>query len=379
MMTDEEVMQKLEEVTKNAQQHQLETLRSILHHNGSVRYLQSFKGSVDVNTYTSVVPLSTYEDYVEYINQMADGNRDPLLSVDPLLGFFYSSGTTSSNMKPKLIPWFDSSLYKATTFIVIQTNQALLQVAMRKAVIKTLGGPQPELANRIRLICEGKNWGGIVYRLWPNIHYVRCVSTGSVQQYYQKLKYYAGDVPILGGDYFSSECCAALNLDIMQPPETTRYTILPITAYFEFLPFNTNEDNDVSKEAVALSSVQVGNMYEVVVTTYNGLYRYKMGDIVRVVGFYNSSPQVEFVMKAPKSPGEILTEKDLISGVKNFQQVLKGVMRIDIVKCASFLEQESRPKQLKVFIEVQEEDNFLEELYFIDGEWLGSYVQGAEG
>ncbi|RDX95372.1 putative indole-3-acetic acid-amido synthetase GH3.6, partial [Mucuna pruriens] len=486
MMTDEELIEKLEDLTSNAQHHQLETLRSILLHNGTSRYLQSFKGPLhlDPSTFTRVVPLSSYEDYVHHINHMADGigNLDPLLSVDPLLCFFYSSGTSSSSMKPKLIPYFDSSLSKAASFIGhrgsvavrqrlfpprLEVNKILLflyadnitttkcglkvmaastyplqsgkatpqqlatlssplevicgshvehqmychllcglsnldlidgittpyaiglikafdlleskceqlcddlhhgfpcseisEVAMREAVINTLGGPQPELANRIRLICESNNWGGIVYRLWPNIRYIRCVTTGSMKQYYQKLKYYAGEVPILGGDYFASECCVGINLDIMQPPETTRFVILPTAAYFEFLPFNMNEDNNVSKETVDLSSVEVGKMYEVVVTTYRGFYRYRLGDIVRVVGFHNSSPQVEYVMRAPKTPDEIVTEKDLISAVEDFQLALKGAMRIEIVEFASFLDQESRPKQLKLFVEVQEDSSFLED------------------
>lgn len=87
-MTDEELLQKLEDLTKNAQHHHLETLRSILLHNGIVHYLQSFKkGSLlhlDPSTFARVVPLSTYEDYVDYINQMAEGKDDPFLSVDPL-------------------------------------------------------------------------------------------------------------------------------------------------------------------------------------------------------------------------------------------------------------------------------------------------------
>ncbi|TKY62494.1 indole-3-acetic acid-amido synthetase GH3.6 [Spatholobus suberectus] len=483
MMSDEELMQKLEDLTNNAQHHQLETLRSILLHNGTVRYLQSFKGPLhlDPSTFTRVVPLSSYEDYVDYINQMAEGKDDHFLSVDPLICFFYSSGTSSSSMKPKLIPYFDSSLSKAASFIGhrgsvavrqrlfpprpevnkilwflyadnVTTTQcglkvmaastyplqsgnatpqhlatfsspleviigshvehqmychllcglrnldlidgittpyaiglikafglleskweqlcddldhgfpsnAISEVAMREAVTKTLGGPQPELANRIRLICEGNSWGGIVNRLWPSIRYIRCVTTGSMKHYYQKLKYYAGEVPILGGDYFASECCLGINLDIMQPPETTRFVMLPTAAYFEFLPFNMNENN-VSKETVDLNSVEVGKMYEVVVTTYRGFYRYRLGDIVRVVGFHNSSPQVEYVMRAPKTPAEIVTEKDLISAVENFQLALRGAMRIEIVEFASFLDQESRPKQLKVFVEVQEESNFLED------------------
>ncbi|QCD97581.1 probable indole-3-acetic acid-amido synthetase GH3.6 isoform X1 [Vigna unguiculata] len=485
MMTDEELMQKLEDLTINAQHHQLETLRSILLHNATVRYLQPFFNNsplpLDHSTFTRLVPLSSHGDYVDYINLMADGKDDPFLSVDPLRCFFYSSGTSSSTMRPKLIPYFDSSLCKAASFIGHRGSIAVLQRvfpprpevnkilfflyadnttttkcglkvmpastyplqsgnatpqqlatfssplevilgshvehqmychllcglrnldvidgiatpyaiglikafglleskwgqlcddldhgfpcneisegAMREAVTKTLGGPQPDLADRIRLICEGNNWGGIVCRLWPNSRYIRCVTTGSMKQYYQKLKYYAGEVPILGGDYLASECCIGLNLDMMQPPETTRFVILPTFAYFEFLPFDMNEDN-VSKETVELCSVEVGKMYEVVVTTYRGLYRYRLGDIVRVVGFHNSSPEVDYVMRAPKNPAEIVTEKDLISAVEDFQLALRDAMKIEIVEYASFLDQGSLQKQLKVFVEVQDESNFLED------------------
>jgi len=91
-MTDEELIQKLEELTINAQHHQTETLRSILLHNGTVRYLQPFNNGplpLDHSTFTRLVPLSSYEDYVDHINHMADGKDDPFLSVDPLRCFFY--------------------------------------------------------------------------------------------------------------------------------------------------------------------------------------------------------------------------------------------------------------------------------------------------
>lgn len=94
MMTDDELIQKLEELTMNTKHHQLETLRSILLHNGSVRYLQPFfnnKSVEDPATFTSLVPLSSYDDYADFIHQMADigEHEHHLLSVDPLLCFFY--------------------------------------------------------------------------------------------------------------------------------------------------------------------------------------------------------------------------------------------------------------------------------------------------
>jgi auxin responsive GH3 family protein len=95
-MTDEEIMKMLEGPTGDASRHQHETLRSILERQGAVRYLrphlQGFNAPVDAATFRRAVPLSSYDDYVDHINSMANGLVDhdqPLLSVDPLLCFFY--------------------------------------------------------------------------------------------------------------------------------------------------------------------------------------------------------------------------------------------------------------------------------------------------
>ncbi|XP_059625801.1 probable indole-3-acetic acid-amido synthetase GH3.6 [Cornus florida] len=489
MTTDEEIINELEESTKDATRHQLETLRIILEHNSGVRYLEpylrGYRAPIDAGTFRRVVPLSCYDDYADHIRRMADNDGDDdrsLLSVDHLVCFFYSSGTSS--MRPKAIPYFDSMPSKAISYLAHQGSSAILRrlfppipsvnkslwfiyagnvtktkggykvmaasafpihgnsskfphflsscvspkevilgsdvqhqmychllcglrysnvvdnirapyaaslvkafclleskweqlcedlehgflsleindVAMRDSVIEVLCGPQHDLSKKIQSICEEKKWGGILSKLWPNVRYVKCVSTGSMDQYYSKLKYYAGEIPVLGGDYFASECCVGINLDIMQPPELTRYVMLPTAAYFEFIPyFDSNSKTSVTaEETLDLSGVEVGKLYEVVVTTYRGFYRYLLGDVVKVVGFYNSSPQIEFVMRAPKAPGEIITERDLMSAVANFQLVLRNRMTVEITEFASFLELELNPKQLKIFLEVEMGCMFLE-------------------
>lgn len=130
--------------------------------------------------------------------------------------------------------------------------------------------------------------------------------------------------------------------------------MLPTAAYFEFLPFDLNEGSVDGNETVNFSDVKVGKTYEVVVTTYRGFYRYRLGDIVRVVGFHNSSPEVEFVMRAPNNAYEVITEKDLMSAMESFQLVMINAVAVEIVEFASFLDMESSPKQLKIFLEVKE-------------------------
>lgn len=227
-------------------------------------------------------------------------------------------------------------------------------VAMRDSVVEVLGGPQPELSKKIHSICNGKDWAGILGKLWPNARYIKCVTTGSMKQYYPKLKYYAGEIPVLCGDYFASECPVAMNFNIIQPPELTRFVMLPFAAYFEFLPFDLDSNNYSSEVTVDFSSVEVGKTYEVVVTTYGGFYRYCLGDIVRVVGFHNSSPEVEFVMRAPKNCAEVITERQLISAIEDFQILVKKVSNAEVIEYASFFDPDLSPKQLKVFLEIKE-------------------------
>ncbi|KAG8389398.1 hypothetical protein BUALT_Bualt02G0225100 [Buddleja alternifolia] len=489
MATDDDVIGKLEHTFEDATRHQLETLVAILERNGGVSYLHPYLGGydeppVDASTFRRSVPLSCYDDYDDHISKLADGvicddRGQPLLSVDQLLCFFYSSGTSS--MKPKLLPCFDSKPGRAVSSLVHQGSGAILRrsfpprssvnkvlgflyagnvtktkggcmamaatafpffsnnpnvsrflssfaspkevilgtdvneqmychllcgfrhcdlidgigapyaaglikaftlletkwemlcedlengipnsevgdAEMRQSVIETLGGAQPDLSKRVREICEQTSWEGIVSKLWPNVRYLKSVNTGSMEQYYPKLKYYAGEIPILGSDYFASECCVAINLDISQPPELTKYVILPTAAYFEFLPFNIETSWVSNVETVDISGLEVGKMYELVVTTFRGLYRLRLGDIVRVVGFYKTSPQVEFVTRAPKSLGEIITEKDLLSAMASFHRVLRNELGVEIMEFSSFVDLELETKKLNIFIELKDESIFL--------------------
>ncbi|KAI3449580.1 hypothetical protein Pfo_006245 [Paulownia fortunei] len=489
MMSDDEVIKKLQDTFQDATRHQLETLSAILEANGGVSYLQPYlrghDGPVDAATFRRAVPLSCYDDYADHIRKLADcvlrdDHGQPLLSVDPLLCFFYSSGTTSMN--PKLLPCFDSKPGRAVSSLAHQGSGAILRrffpprssankvlgfiyagnvtqtkggfmamaatafplysnnpnvlrflsiyvspkevilgtdvnqqmychllcglrhfdsidgigapyaaglikaftllesqweklsedlengipssevtdAAMRQSIIEMLGGPRPDLSKRVRLICEETSWEGIVSKLWPNVRYVKSVTTGSMAQYYPKLKYYSGEIPVLGADYFASECCVAINLDILQPPELTRYVVLPTVAYFEFLPFDTERSCLRDEQTVDLSGLEVGKVYELVVTTFRGLYRLRLGDIVKVVSFHHTSPQVEFVMRAPKSSGQIITEKDLLSAMASFQLMLRDEFGAEIMEFASFVDLESEPKHLKTFIEVKDMSNLLQ-------------------
>ncbi|CAN6457645.1 unnamed protein product [Victoria cruziana] len=172
--------------------------------------------------------------------------------------------------------------------------------SMRKAVAELIF-PNPNLASAVEQKCMGlRNWYGAIPALWPNVKYVYSIMTGSMLPYLNKLRHYAGGLPLVCADYGATECWVAVNTEPAAPPETVSFTVVPTFAYFEFLPLHhlTSAAADVEfieAQAVSLSQVQVGEEYEVVVTTFTGLYRYRLGDVVQVSGFHNGSPKLRFV------------------------------------------------------------------------------------
>ncbi|KAB1994067.1 hypothetical protein ES319_D13G074000v1 [Gossypium barbadense] len=177
---------------------------------------------------------------------------------------------------------------------------------MRKAVLDIIS-PNPCLASQIEAICrdsKASNWYGIVPRLWPNAKYVYSIMTGSMQPYLKKLRHYAVSLPLVSADYGSTEGWIGVNLDPCLPPEDVTFSVIPTFSYFEFIPLYKKKQDLTSStvgyiedEPVPLSQVKLGQEYELVLTTFTGLYRYRLGDVVEVAGFHNGTPKLNFIFR----------------------------------------------------------------------------------
>lgn len=161
--------------------------------------------------------------------------------------------------------------------------------------------PNPELAEFVVKECEGGNWEGIITRIWPNTKYLDVIVTGAMAQYIPTLDYYSGGLPKACTMYASSECYFGLNLKPMCKPCEVCYTIMPNMGYFEFIPHDPVNPVQISRDSpprlVDLADVELGKEYEFVITTYAGLCRYRVGDVLQVTGFHNSAPQFKFVRR----------------------------------------------------------------------------------
>ncbi|KAK3184283.1 hypothetical protein Dsin_031569 [Dipteronia sinensis] len=202
-------------------------------------------------------------------------------------------------------------------------NPQITDPSVREAVLRILK-PNPELAGFVEAECKKESWRGIITRLWPNTKYVEVIVTGTMSQYIPTLDFYSNGLPLVCTMYASSECYFGLNLNPLCKPSEVSYTLIPTMAYFEFLPVNrrpksVNEKLD-DQQLVDLVDVKLGREYELVVTTYAGLYRYRVGDILKVAGFKNKAPQFNFVCRknvALSIDSDKTDEVELQNAVKN--------------------------------------------------------------
>ncbi|CAM6025539.1 unnamed protein product, partial [Sphagnum balticum] len=185
-------------------------------------------------------------------------------------------------------------------------NQKVSDPATRKAVEQILMKGDPELASMIETQCSTHDWGHIIPRIWPNMLSISCVLSGTMQQYVPALKHFAGHIPLISPLYAASECpVIGLNVQFNHPPDAIGYMIWPESAYFEFIPISgTPEAHDLSNstedqplQLVDAADVELGKEYEIVVTNVSGLYRYCVGDVLRVKGFRKKAPIFEFAQR----------------------------------------------------------------------------------
>ncbi|KAJ1263530.1 hypothetical protein BS78_09G192500 [Paspalum vaginatum] len=169
--------------------------------------------------------------------------------------------------------------------------------AVRAAVGRVLGA-DPALADAIEAECARPSWQGIIRRVWPSTKYIDVIVTGAMAQYIPTLEFYGGGLPLTCTMYASSECYFGLNLNPMCKPSDVAYTLIPTMGYFEFLPVHqSGSEEPDARDLVDLVDVKLGHDYELVVTTYSGLYRYRVGDVLRVAGFKNQAPMFNFLRR----------------------------------------------------------------------------------
>ncbi|XP_041364892.1 GH3 domain-containing protein-like [Gigantopelta aegis] len=162
---------------------------------------------------------------------------------------------------------------------------------------------------------------GLAKRIWPDLNIVTTVGSGSNEIYAAKLKdTYLHGVPVYSLMYAASE--GLLGVNIWPDSAESRFLLVPSAQVFEFIPVeNTGE---LQPKTLLLHEVELNKDYEIVITNLSCLYRYRLGDVIRVVDFYNQCPVVEFLYRQ----GQLLNVRAEKTSEYAFYQALNTTISI---------------------------------------------------
>lgn len=185
---------------------------------------------------------------------------------------------------------------------------------VRESLLKKIV-PMPKRAEELREIF--KNGPDIQFMplIWPNLQYISGVGTGDFSFYSNVLKeqFHGGKIHNIYSGIVASEGLWSVPLGV----DNVNSVLVPDGSFMEFLDVEFGED---FSKCVTIDQLEEGKTYEIICTNFCGFYRYRVSDAVKVKGFYNKTPIVEFMFRVNKTinmAGEKTTEAMLKEVVKN--------------------------------------------------------------
>jgi len=181
---------------------------------------------------------------------------------------------------------------------------------IRKSITRQFK-PNPKRATQLKEILE-KTKTLLPKYIWPNLQLIECWKAGTVGLYLKEFPKYFGNTPVRDFGYLSTEARSSIPIS-----DIGAGGILAVNSnFYEFIP--KNQIDAAKKDLLLCDQLETGKEYFVVLTTPGGLYRYDIDDVIRVNGFYNKTPIIEFVQKGlnvTSVTGEKLYESQIVEAV----------------------------------------------------------------
>ena len=159
----------------------------------------------------------------------------------------------------------------------------------------------------------------IIPRIWKKLTWVCSIGTGGFASYTEKFRKYAGgNIAIDHFAYAASEGILGTAVKMNDP----RFVPLLKSCFFEFLPADAPEG---SNDTLFLDELEDGKEYEIIITNLSGFYRYRIKDVIRVVGFHNNCPMITFAYRKSQLVNvvaEKMTEEHMDEAVRRIQKEL---------------------------------------------------------
>ena len=150
--------------------------------------------------------------------------------------------------------------------------------------------PNKERADELRMLADGDkvDLKNRIHLIWPKLSLINAIYTGSFEPTLHICRSYCSNVLYLNTIYISSE---GFHGDALPNGKNHYLLFKPNTgkSFLEFIPENSNN-------VLLPTELEVDKTYEVIVTSpISGLLRYKLGDIVKMCGWFENLPVISVV------------------------------------------------------------------------------------
>ncbi|WP_027869506.1 GH3 auxin-responsive promoter family protein [Eubacterium sp. AB3007] len=203
--------------------------------------------------------------------------------------------------------------------------------------------PNPERAKELAAAFK-KGPNGMALRIWPDLQFVASIGTGGFFTYSKKMHTFTGkNIPFNHLGYAASEGFFATSRHVGD----SSFVLVPDGGFYEFIPAKSEDD---SVRPLTIDQLEEGELYELVLTNLSGFYRYRIKDVIRVTGFYNEAPMLEFVFRKSQLlsiAGEKTNEEAIRWSIEQFMKDAS----LDVTDYSVYADTDEEPGHYTFFIE----------------------------
>ncbi|CAH1772832.1 unnamed protein product, partial [Owenia fusiformis] len=204
-----------------------------------------------------------------------------------------------------------------------------------------------------------KGMKGIATRIWKELPFVSMVSTGSFKIHAEivKERYLTEIVPVVTTIHGASEGIFAATIE---PGTKGKQLALNSAMFYEFIPVD-----EESADPIRVHQIEVGKCYEMLITNSFGLYRYRFGDVIKIVDYKNKVPLYDFQYRTGQMLNllwEKTPEGAFMDSVINTVKEIQGLTLIDYtatenINMAKLRNRVTTARHYILFLEVTQNDD----------------------
>ncbi len=222
--------------------------------------------------------------------------------------------------------------YKEDIFMDIENGTLSKKYNIEENVREKLKfKPNPKRA--LELIHIDKSKQGLIPKdIWKFLSVVGCWKEGTLPIYLRQFPKYFGKIPVRDIGLISTEGQSSISIS----DEATGGVLTVDSLFFEFI--KTNQIHKKNKRIYLVWELEMDEEYFMVITNISGLYRYFTDDIIKVVGFYNKTPIIQFMHKGAhvtSITGEKITEWQVVTAMRFASKRLEVPVH-EFTVCAKF-------------------------------------------